>query len=65
MSREAIMPATGGFKTAEETGKILKLGTSTVYRLIAKGMIRGIKIGGSVRIPDAEFDRLQRGDPAP
>jgi excisionase family DNA binding protein len=53
--------ATSGFKTAEETGKILKLGTSTVYRLIAKGAIKGIKIGGSVRIPDAELDRLQRG----
>jgi excisionase family DNA binding protein len=51
-------------RTVKETARALRLGRSTVYRLVAGGKIHGIKIGGSVRVPDAEIERLQRGEQA-
>jgi excisionase family DNA binding protein len=50
------------FHTVPETGKLLKIGNSTVYRLIAAGKIRAIRIGGSLRITDKEINRLQRAE---
>jgi excisionase family DNA binding protein len=62
--RRATMttPRKRGFKTVQETAKILKLGIHPVYRAIKKGEIRAIRVGGAIRVPDAELDRLQRGD---
>jgi excisionase family DNA binding protein len=50
------------FRTVRETAKILKLGLSTTYKAIADGHIKAVKIGGAVRIPPAEIERLSRAD---
>ena len=52
------------FRTVRETAKVLRLGLSTAYKAIAAGDIKAIRIGGSLRVPDGEIDRLQRGDVA-
>jgi excisionase family DNA binding protein len=52
------------FRTVRETAKILRMGLSTAYRAIADGNIKAVKIGGCVRIPPTEIERLSRGDSA-
>jgi excisionase family DNA binding protein len=39
--------------------KYLDLGRSKVYDMLARGELRGVKIGGVWRIPASELDRLQ------
>ena len=44
--------------THEETGKLLKLSSSTVTRMIKKGLIRSAKVGKQYRILGKELLRL-------
>ncbi|MDD3088323.1 MAG: helix-turn-helix domain-containing protein [Candidatus Omnitrophica bacterium] len=44
--------------TTEETQKILKISTSTMMRLIKKGIIRAAKVGKQYRILGKELLRL-------
>jgi excisionase family DNA binding protein len=45
--------------TVEETGDLLRVGRSTVYRLIADGEIPSTWVGHQLRVPSAELlDRL-------
>jgi excisionase family DNA binding protein len=53
-----------GWKTVKETAKLLRIGINQCYRAIERGEIRGIRIGGSIRVPDSELDRLQFGEKA-
>ena len=43
------------FLTAEEVGRILRISTSTVYKLTLEGKIPGFKIGDSWRFGLEEF----------
>jgi excisionase family DNA binding protein len=52
------------FYTVREVAKILNLGLSTTYKVIAEGHIIAVRIGGSVRVPPTEIDRLRRGETA-
>ena len=52
----------GGLRTVPEAAKILRLAPSTVYRLIIRGTIRGVKIGANVRVTEEEIDRLRQGE---
>jgi excisionase family DNA binding protein len=52
------------FLTVRETAETLRLGLSTTYLAIQRGDIRAIRIGGAVRVPDTEIDRLHQGEAA-
>jgi excisionase family DNA binding protein len=52
------------FYTVREVAKILNLGLSTTYKVISEGHIAAVRIGGSVRVPPTEIDRLRRGETA-
>ena len=47
----------------QELARAIRLHPITVYRLIADGEIRAVRIGHAIRIPDSEFRRLT-GDEA-
>lgn len=44
--------------TVKEAMEILNLSKSTIYRLVENGTIKAVKIGGSIRIPQAELRRF-------
>ena len=44
--------------TTEETQKLLKISSSTIKRLLKKGLIRANKVGGQYRIMGKEILRL-------
>ncbi|MBI3291057.1 helix-turn-helix domain-containing protein [Candidatus Falkowbacteria bacterium] len=44
--------------TTEETQEILKISSSTVKRMLKKGLIRANKVGGQYRILGKEIIRL-------
>lgn len=46
-----------GIYTTQETQEILKVSTSTMMRLIKKGLIRAAKVGGQYRIMGKEIIR--------
>lgn len=46
------------FFLVEEFAELLRVGKSTVYNAIAKGEIRVVRIGKTVRIPVAEVRKL-------
>jgi excisionase family DNA binding protein len=55
--------------TVKETLQILPLGRSTIYKLVATGELRSVKVGKKILIPEsAIFDFLERqplaGSPA-
>ena len=52
------------FYTLKEAAAILKVNPSTLSRQCAAGAFPHVKIGRVVRIPVAEVDRLERGEPA-
>ncbi|HAM01514.1 MAG TPA: DNA-binding protein [Acidimicrobiaceae bacterium] len=45
----------------EEAAEVLAIGTSTVYKLLAAGELKGIKIGRSLRITASELGRFVEG----
>ncbi|UFJ62710.1 helix-turn-helix domain-containing protein [Anoxybacillus sediminis] len=44
--------------TVKEAMEVLNLSKSTIYRLVENGTIKAVKIGGSIRIPQAELRRF-------
>lgn len=44
--------------TTEETQKLLKISSSTIKRMLKKGLIRANKVGGQYRIMGKEILRL-------
>lgn len=48
--------------TVKEAMEVLNLSKSTIYRLVENGTIKAKKIGGSIRIPQAELRRFIHED---
>lgn len=48
--------------SVKEAAEMFSVTKRTVFRWIESGQIKAIKIGGTVRIPDEEIERLKRGD---
>ena len=42
----------------EDAAVVLKVSSKTIRRLVARGDLRAVRIGRSVRIPSSEIDRL-------
>lgn len=54
----------GRVLTVPEAARYLRLSVSTVYRLLHRGVLPGVKVGNSWRIPlDALSDYLHGGRP--
>jgi len=53
---EEIKP--NGVYTTKETEKLLKISSSTMKRLLKKGLIKANKVGGSYRILGKEILRM-------
>lgn len=51
------------FYTLKEAAAILAVNPSTLSRQCAAGIFPHVRIGRSVRIPRAEVERLERGEP--
>lgn len=49
-------------KTIKEVSEIFGVCRNTVRNWIDRGVIKSVKIGGAVRIPDEEVERLKRGE---
>ena len=45
--------------TVDEFARLMKVHVRTVKRWMAAGKIKYVKIGGTVRIPDSEFPKIQ------
>lgn len=52
------------FYTLKEAAAILNVNPSTLSRQCAAGTFPHVRIGRTVRIPVAEVERLERGEPA-
>lgn len=52
------------FYTLKEAAAILNVNPSTISRQCAAGTFPHVRIGRTVRIPVAEVERLERGEPA-
>ena len=48
--------------TVKQAAEIFSVTKRTIFRWIESGQIKAIKIGGTVRIPDEENERLKRGE---
>ena len=59
-----LAAAPARFYTLKEAAAILKVNPSTLSRQCSAGTFPHVKIGRVVRIPVAEVDRLERGEPA-
>lgn len=46
--------------TPREVARMFRVSTATVWRLIRKGEIRAIRIGGQYRIPASAISELRR-----
>lgn len=44
----------------DEVAEIFGISKRTVYRLLDKRKIRGIKIGASIRIPNDEIEKIKK-----
>jgi len=49
-------------KTINEVAEIFGVCRNTVRNWIERGLIKAVKIGGSVRISNEEVERLKRGE---
>ena len=52
------------FYTLKEAAEVLGVNPSTLSRQCKAGQFPHVRIGRSVRIPIAEVDRLERGEPS-
>jgi excisionase family DNA binding protein len=50
------MDSTPAFLTVSEVAGILRVSDMTIYRLIADGQIRALKVGRSYRVPAGALD---------
>lgn len=64
-NEETLPPdARARFYTLKAAAEILGVNASTLSRQCAAGLFPHVRIGRSVRIPIAEVDRLERGEPS-
>ena len=63
-ARMTLEEARARFLTLKEAAAILNVNPSTLSRKCAAGEFPHVRIGRSVRIPAAEIERLERGEPA-
>lgn len=64
-NEETMAPdARARFYTLKEAAEVLGVNPSTLSRQCAAGLFPHVRIGRSVRIPIAEVDRLERGEPS-
>jgi excisionase family DNA binding protein len=56
--------ATGEFLDARAFGELLNLNRESVYRAIARGDLRAVRVGRSIRLPRAQLDGLLIGTDA-
>lgn len=64
MTKEEQAPDTDPrFYTLKEAAAILAVNPSTLSRQCAAGTFPHVRIGRTVRIPRAEVERLERGEP--
>lgn len=54
----APAPAPEQLHRVDEAGEILKLSGSAVRRLIQAGTLAAVRVGGSIRVPDAALRRF-------
>ena len=52
------------FLTMKEAASILNVNPPTISRQCAAGKFPHVRIGRTIRIPAAEVERLERGEPA-
>jgi excisionase family DNA binding protein len=50
--------ATGEFLDARAFGELLDLNRESVYRAIARGDLRAVRVGRAIRLPRAQIDAL-------
>ena len=48
--------------SVKEAAEIFSVTKRTIFRWIEEGRIKSIMIGGTVRIPEEEIERLKRGE---
>jgi excisionase family DNA binding protein len=48
--------------TVEEAAERCRISRPTYYRLASAGLVPGLKIGGSIRVPAEQLETLMRGD---
>jgi excisionase family DNA binding protein len=51
------------FDTVDELAEFFRVSPSSIRRAINKSQVRAFRIGGSIRIPRAERERLSISDP--
>jgi excisionase family DNA binding protein len=56
----APAPLPKRFYRPDELAAMFEVSRDTVYRWIARGLIRSVRIGGSMRIPADEMERVLR-----
>lgn len=54
----APAPAPEQLHRVDEAGEVLKLSGSAVRRLIQAGNLAAVRVGGSIRVPDAALRRF-------
>lgn len=52
---EEVLKNLPDFLTRQEVQKVLRIGRSTMLRLVREGCIRSVKIGNRYRIPKTEL----------
>lgn len=52
------LPENVDFYTVKEVADHLRMSTMSVYRYVDSGKLRGVRLGGSVRIPADALDAL-------
>lgn len=60
---DAVAASPARFYTLAEAASILRVNPSTLSRQCASGTFPHVRVGRTVRIPVAEVDRLERGEP--
>lgn len=63
-SGDDLRASSSRFYTLKEAAAILKVNPSTLSRQCSAGLFPHVRIGRVVRIPVAEVERLERGEPA-
>jgi excisionase family DNA binding protein len=53
--------ATGEYLNPRAFGELLDLNRESVYRAIARGDLRAVRVGRSIRLPRAQLDALLIG----
>ena len=54
--------SSGEYIDARTAGRMLDMSRESIYRAVARGEIRALKIGSSLRLPRAQFELLLADD---